>query len=261
MPYAKEKRQPSIYYEKIGKGTPVIFIPPPGVGHLTFRYQVPLLNECKLIMFDIRGDGRSGRSSVPMTMSQLAYDVKRVLDSNKVRKAVICGYSNGALIAQEFALTFPERTMGLILIGGYPAVKSFLLEKEYQIGIWAAKNALKTLLGSALAKSHFTDNQHAEELYHEMKRTDSNMLAKQYDLGLHYNCIDRLHHISVPLLLIYGANDHYIQSYQYVYRQLLRDVEVVHVEKTKHQVPTKSPQACNALMREWMRRKNLIPAY
>ncbi|UCZ55038.1 alpha/beta hydrolase [Bacillus shivajii] len=258
MPYAKQKRQPAIYYETIGKGTPVILIPPPGVGHLAFRYQIPLMDVCMLIMFDIRGDCRSDRSSEPITMSQLTYDVKRVLDANNVDNAIVCGYSNGALIAQEFALTYPEKTLGLILIGGYPEVKTFLLEKEYQIGIWAAKNELMTLLATALAKNHFTDKQHADELYQEIKRTDPQMLASQYHLGLHHSCLNRLHQLNVPLLKIYGADDHYIQVYQYLFRHLVRDVEVVYVDKTKHQVPTKSPHACNALIKEWMTRKNLI---
>jgi pimeloyl-ACP methyl ester carboxylesterase len=260
MPFAEGKYQPSIYYETIGEGTPVIFIPPPGVGHLTFRYQVSLMDECKLITFDIRGDGRSGRSVEPMTMTQLTYDVKRVLDANRVHKAVICGYSNGACIAQEFALTYPERTAGLILIGGYYAVKNFLLKKEYQIGIWAAKNGLMTLLASGLAKNHFSDNQAAKELYEEIKQTDSQMLADQYHVGLHYSSAERLNQIKVPLLLIYGSKDYYLQSYQYLFRMLIRDIEVVYIQGVKHQVPTRSPHECNALIREWMRRKTLIPS-
>ncbi|WP_088104188.1 alpha/beta fold hydrolase [Halalkalibacter urbisdiaboli] len=260
MPFAKERRQPAIYYETIGKGTPIIFIPPPGVGHLTFRYQVELIDECKLITFDIRGDGQSGRSSEPMTMTQLAYDVKRVLDANRVRKAVICGYSNGACIAQEFALTYPERTVGLILIGGYFAVRSFLLEKEYQIGIWAAKNGLMTLLAAGLAKNHFSDNQAAKEHYQEIKKTNSQMLAEQYHVGLHYSSADRLHQINVPLLLIYGAKDYYIQSYQYLFRRLIHDVEVVYIQQTKHQVPTKASHECNAVIRSWLKRKKLLPS-
>ncbi|WP_096438941.1 alpha/beta fold hydrolase [Alteribacter populi] len=261
MPFAKEKHQPSIYYETIGKGTPIIFIPPPGVGHLTFRYQVTLMDVCKVITFDIRGDCRSGRSSEPMTMTQLAYDVKRVLDANQVDKAIICGYSNGAYIAQEFAFIYPERTAGVILMGGYFAVRSFLLEKEYQIGVWAAKNELMTLLAAALAKSHFSDNQHMKELYSEIIRTDPQMLANQYHLGLHYSSADRLQQIKVPLLLIYGAEDYYIQSYQYLFRKVVRDIEVVYIQGTKHQVPTKAPYECNALIRNWMTRKKLIKPY
>lgn len=230
------------------------------MGHLTFRYQVSLMDECQIITFDIRGDGRSGRTSIPMAMEQLAYDVKRVLDANHVGKAVICGYSNGASIVQEFAINYPERTAGLILIGGFYAVRSFLLEKEYQIGIWAAKN-IKTILAAGLAKNHFTNKQAADELFNEIIRSDSKMLAAQYHVGLHYSSTDRLHQIKAPLLLIYGAKDYYIQSYQYLFRKLIPKTEVAYVHKMKHQVPTKSSHECNALIREWMRRTKLIASH
>ncbi|MBP3952873.1 alpha/beta fold hydrolase [Bacillus suaedae] len=259
MPYTVERHQPAIYYEEIGRGTPIILIPPPGVGHLTFRYQVKLIDQCQLISFDIRGDGQSERSSELMTMDQLISDVKRVLDTNHIKRAVICGYSNGACIAQEFTLTYPERTMGLILIGGYYAVNSFLLEKEYQIGIWAAKNGLMTFLAKALSRNHFSDKQAAEEHYREIKKTNPQMLAQQYQIGLHFSSESRLQQINVPLLLIYGSRDYYLHEYQHLFKQLIEDVEIVYIHGVKHQVPTKAPDECNAAIRDWLKRKKLVP--
>lgn len=255
MPFAEENKQPPIYYETSGVGKAIIFIPPPGVGHLTFRYQQALMDEFTVITFDIRGDCRSGRSSLPMTMDQLVNDVKRVLDANNIHRAIICGYSNGACIAQEFALTYPNRTEGLILISGYFAVRSFLLKKEYQLGIWIAKNRQMRPLAFALAKNHFENNNAARKHYKEIKQTDSTMLASQYYIGLHYSCADRLHHLKVPTLLIYGSKDYYIQPYQFLYRKQVKDVEVVYVDKSKHQVPTRYSKECNAVIREWVRRK------
>ncbi|MDQ0254776.1 pimeloyl-ACP methyl ester carboxylesterase [Evansella vedderi] len=259
MPYIQEENSnPSIYYETIGNGTPLILIPPPGIGHLVFRYQLSLMDVCKLITFDIRGDGQSGRSPEPMTMEQLAYDVKRVLDTNGINKGVICGYSNGASIAQEFALSYPERTDGLILIGSYYEVRSFLLEMEYQIGIWAAQKEFMTILASVLAKNHFSDTKASKELYKEIIQSDPHMLAQQYQVGLSYSSADRLHKINVPILLMYGSRDYYLQNYQHFFRKVVRDIEVVYISGVKHQVPTKAPHACNALIRGWLKRKDLI---
>ncbi|WP_153735100.1 alpha/beta fold hydrolase [Aquibacillus halophilus] len=221
-------------------------------------YQTALLDEFKVITFDIRGDCRSDRSSEQMTMIQLADDTKRILDANNIDKAVICGYSNGACIAQEFVLSYPEHTAGLIMIGAYYEVSSFLLEKEYRIGIWAAKNKLMTLLSLALAKNHFRDKELAKVMYKEIKRTNHQMLTNQYTIGLNYSCADRIQEINVPLLLIYGAWDYYIQSYQHLYRRLVSDTEVVYIQRTKHQVPTRSSVECNAIIRGWIRRKNLL---
>lgn len=257
MPFATESNKPDIYYEKIGIGTPIIFIPPPGVGHLTFHYQTALKDRYQVITFDIRGDCRSGKTSNVMTMMQLAEDVKRMLDSNNINKAIICGYSNGGCIAQEFALTFPQRTAGLILIGGYYAVKSVLLKREYQLGIWSARKKLMKAISKVLSINHFGNSPLSKQLFNEMKHTDAKMLAKQYTLGLHYSCEDRLQEMTLPLLLIYGSRDYYIHPYKFLYQKLLQDVEVVYIQGTKHQVPTKSPQECNAVIKEWILRKKL----
>ncbi|WP_017725950.1 alpha/beta fold hydrolase [Halalkalibacterium ligniniphilum] len=255
MPFANHSREPAIYYETIGKGQPLVFIPPPAMGHLTFRYQSALMNQYQVMTLDVRGDGHSGRSSSPMTITQLAHDVKRVLDAAGVRRAVVCGYSNGSMIAQEFALSYPERTAGLILFGGFSEVNSLLLEKEYKLGIWAAKNQLIPLFAKSLAISHFKDRQAAKEMELEVQRTDPQMLARQYEAGLHYRSTDRLQRIHVPLLLLYGANDHYVHHYQMPYRLMVKDVEVAYVSDCKHQLPTKRALECNAIIRSWLQRK------
>jgi pimeloyl-ACP methyl ester carboxylesterase len=123
--------------------------------------------------------------------------------------------------------------------------------------LWAARNELMTLLGGGLAINHFSDTKHARELYKEIKQTDPQMLANQYSIGLHYSSADRLNQLKVPLLLIYGAKDYYLKSYQYLFRKIVHDTEVVYVQGTKHQVPTKASHECNALIREWVRRKKL----
>ncbi|WP_163537552.1 alpha/beta hydrolase [Gracilibacillus sp. YIM 98692] len=257
MPYAREGNDPAIYYETEGNGTPIIFIPPPGMGHLTFRYQKYLKENCQVITFDVRGDCRSEKSKASFDVHTLAHDVKTILDHNDIDKAVVCGYSNGGCIAQEFALTFPDRTAGIILIGGYYDTSNFWLRKEYQLGIWVAKRHWIKLLAAGLAKNHFKDNQAAKEMMDEIVDTDPDMLAKQYQAGLVYNSLDKLHLLEVPLLLIYGARDLYVHAYQKKYRELVKDVEVVYVQKSKHQVPTRFYHECNAIIQEWVTRKGI----
>ena len=37
---------------------------------------------------------------------------------------MICGYSAGSLIAQQYGLLYPERVTFMILVGAYPEVDS-----------------------------------------------------------------------------------------------------------------------------------------
>ncbi|SER98584.1 Pimeloyl-ACP methyl ester carboxylesterase [Gracilibacillus ureilyticus] len=256
MPYTKDK--PSIYFEKEGNGPALLFIPPPAMGHLTFRYQRKLQKWCTVITFDIRGDCRSEESDHPINMELLIKDVLRILDTNEIKKAIICGYSNGGVIAQAFASLYPERTLGLILIGGYYKVSSFLLRQEYKLGIWVAKKRLINILALALSKNHFRNSDAANEIYQEIRKTDPSSLVRQYITGLKYINTNNLEQINVPLLLIYGAHDFYIHKYQYLYEEKVKDVEIAFIEKSKHQVPTKYYNECNAIILNWMKNKLLL---
>ncbi|UTW70825.1 alpha/beta hydrolase [Anaerobacillus sp. HL2] len=48
-----------------------------------------------------------------------------------MEKIVVCGYSNGGSIAQEFALTYPDRVLGVILMGGSQKLIHFYLEMNF----------------------------------------------------------------------------------------------------------------------------------
>ncbi|MDX8046606.1 alpha/beta hydrolase [Gracilibacillus sp. S3-1-1] len=255
MPFTKER--PAIYYQKGGNGNAIIFIAPPAMGHLTFRYQRLLEKNFTIITFDNRGDCRSEHND-PLCFEQLTYDIKKILDENNITKAIICGYSNGGLIAQQFAISYPEYTSALILMGGYHAPKNLLLRTEYKIGIAIAKKQWIPLLAKALSFNHFSNKNDAKEMEQEIKRTNPEMLAKQYQLGLDYDNEHELHHITVPLLIIYGANDHYVHPYQHIFRKKIEDVDVAYIHHSKHQVPTKFFHECNAIIYEWTKRKKLI---
>ncbi|UOQ47240.1 alpha/beta hydrolase [Gracilibacillus caseinilyticus] len=256
MPYTET--QPALYFQCTGSGTAIIFISPPAMGHLTFRYQQLLKDHFKLITFDNRGDCRSSGTEGILQFSDFVEDVKRIMDVNRISQAIICGYSNGGLIAQEFALRYPNHTLALILIGGYYTPGNITLRTQYGLGITIAKWKWIGLLAKGLSFNHFRDKRAAKEMELEIKKTAPHMLTQQYQLGLNYQAADRLHLIHVPLLLIYGANDFYVHSYQHAFRKKINDVEVAYIHHSKHQVPTKYYNECNAIIYEWSKRKELM---
>ncbi len=83
-----------------------------------FRVAPSLAKRYRVILVDNRG---SGRSTVPGAVvhriDAMAADVAAVLNAADERSAHICGFSMGGMIAQEFALSFPERTLSLMLLG------------------------------------------------------------------------------------------------------------------------------------------------
>ena len=66
-------------------------------------------------MIDNRGVGRSSTPNMSYTMKMFVEDVKSVLDYLQISKLHLLGCSMGGMIAQHFALTYPEMLKSLIL--------------------------------------------------------------------------------------------------------------------------------------------------
>jgi len=106
----------NIYYEIHGKGEPLVLIYGyAGDSGLWFR-QLPVLSKkYRVIAFDNRGVGRSDKPDIPYTMAMMAGDIAGLLDTVGIDAAHIFGISMGGMIAQHFALDYPQRVISLIL--------------------------------------------------------------------------------------------------------------------------------------------------
>lgn len=74
-----------------------------------------LAGRFRVITFDNRGTGRSGRAGWAFRMRDLAEDAASVLDAVGAERAGVFGISMGGMIAQELALLHPERVSKLAL--------------------------------------------------------------------------------------------------------------------------------------------------
>ena len=76
---------------------------------------LPLVARYRVVAPDLRGSGRS-RSGGPLTFEQQADDVAALLDHLAADRAVVGGVSSGSGVALRFALRYPERTSGLVIV-------------------------------------------------------------------------------------------------------------------------------------------------
>jgi len=65
----------------------------------------------------MRGHGDASRPPSGYRSSDFAADLAAFMDAVRVQAAVVAGGSSGGLIAQRFALDFPDRVSGLVLLG------------------------------------------------------------------------------------------------------------------------------------------------
>lgn len=106
-----------IYYEIKGAGEFLLLIAGFASDLTNWSKMVSLLAEkYRVIVFDNRGVGRSSAPESPYTIRQMADDTAGLLDKIGVDKAHVAGHSMGGMIAQEFALGYPEKVRSLMLL-------------------------------------------------------------------------------------------------------------------------------------------------
>ncbi|WP_211340582.1 alpha/beta fold hydrolase [Mesobacillus subterraneus] len=233
----------SLFYEEAGQGHPIIFLHPPGMGRKVFRYQHPLSEKYHLVMPDLGGHGDSTAVPESVTIQRYAEEVLQLIDSLSLEKVTLCGYSSGGSIAQEFALSYPDRTASVILCGGFAKVESPALEYEHMLGMYFVKSSPKTL-AKVIATAHTFDKNFRNELIEHMLKTDRRTWLHFYHESLNYTCLDRLKNLSAPMLLVYGARD-FINQHLRAYERELDDFQAVIIQKVSHQVPVKKWQEFN----------------
>ena len=79
-------------------------------------YQFPLLTaKYRVLVYDIPGHGESDPPVGQDSFDDLATDLTALLDHNHIDRVTFVGLSIGGMIAQHFALLYPERLQALVL--------------------------------------------------------------------------------------------------------------------------------------------------
>jgi proline iminopeptidase len=89
----------------------------PGLDHMTVKSALgPLAEDFQVLYFDLRGHGRSDRSSAgSWNMRTWADDLRRLCDALGLDKPVVLGSSFGGDVALTYAGLFPDHPGGVIL--------------------------------------------------------------------------------------------------------------------------------------------------
>jgi pimeloyl-ACP methyl ester carboxylesterase len=100
----------AIHYAIYGKGSPVIFLHG-GLANTDYwgNQVTAVAAHHTVILMDSRGHGRSTRDTRPYGYDLMADDVVALMDSLKIAKADIVGWSDGSILGIDLALRHKER--------------------------------------------------------------------------------------------------------------------------------------------------------
>ena len=106
-------------YRRSGHGPAVVLIHGVGLQKAVWAPQIAALEaDHDMIAVDMLGHGASSEPPPEPHLEDYADAVRAVLDDLGIAKAHVIGHSMGALVALEFALNHPERTLGVVAMNG-----------------------------------------------------------------------------------------------------------------------------------------------
>ncbi len=210
-----------IHYEINGSGLPLVLIAGLGYPAWEWHKMLPFLSKhFKVITYDNRGVGLTETPAGPYTASLLAADLAGLLDSLGIDQAIVMGHSMGGFIAQAFALEYPSRLNRLVLCStnfGGPNHVPISAEAMTVLSDISSDPLTRFKKGLVVSTAPGFADKHSEIIQDWLDWRLANPIngpGYQAQMAIGLGLISpeasfepKLHHITVPTLILFGAHD------------------------------------------------------
>jgi pimeloyl-ACP methyl ester carboxylesterase len=240
MPYIEVEDERLFYAETRAPNTRLTMVLVHGAGenHLVWSTQLRRIDGVTVYALDLPGHGKSGgkgRSSVGNYVEVM----RGCLDALGVNRAVLTGHSMGGAIAQQFALTYPAHTAGLILVATGAKLR---VTPQVLTGILTDTEATLDLV-TRFAWGPDAPAQMVQLGHAQMAETSPQVAAGDYAACDAFDVRERLEQIIVPTLVIGGTAD---QMTPFKYAEFLAEkipgAKLVRIEGAGHMVMLEQPE-------------------
>jgi proline iminopeptidase len=281
-----------IYYKIIGQGQPLLIVHGgPGASHDYFLpYLLPLARTNRLIFIDERGSGQSQKleNTSDYTVENMVEDVEVVRQDLNLGKISLLGHSFGGVLAQAYALKYPENLSHLILCSTFHSTSKMnevfnkikekmapelltRIEKMEHEGLYGhgkeyEKNRYTSeYMIAAWGEGYFpylyqnhpdanydpvANGNMAWELYREMWGSHGEFVIDGNLKSVEY--ADRLSTITVPTLITVGDNDECAPSLSEEMHQKIKGSKLVVFPKSGHMTFVDQPTLFISAVNEFL---------
>lgn len=201
----------SLNRKSAGDGPAVVLLHPVGLD-MTCWHDVAgrLQSRFRVVMLDLRGHGASPPADAGMTLADYAADVRHTLAAAGIDRSAIVGLSFGGMVAQAFALDYPE-TVTQLVVAACPST----LPDEARTALAArgragAEHGMASLVEGTLERwftPGFIEKGGALAVRDRLLRTDSGAWDSAWQAISRIDTRPRLGEIAVPTLCIAGELD------------------------------------------------------
>lgn len=212
-------------YVDSGHGLVIIFLPGLCGSKAWFCYQIAGLSDnFRVIAMNFRPFGKWGYS-----LELLTQDINQLLTQLRTPAAAVCGHGLGALVAIQFALSYPQRCLGLILSSASPSfchVTDEQIRSDMIIGqpgrsdLWG--RILNLLFGKSKSRIDCSSTDPLEFLALNNGAPDIATLDARIKLMRETDLTPKLDRLRMPALIVAGAKepDYILTGCETLYEQI-----------------------------------------
>ena len=251
-----------ISWDSEGEGEPVVLIS--GLAYpcdMFFRIRPALAAHHRVLCLDNRGAGRTGDvPGAPYSVETLAGDVLALLDEAGERSAHVVGTSMGGLVAQELALTAPDRVRSLVLACTHPGVAHSVWDPEAIALLMSRAEMTAEQAAEASVPFNYAPATPRERIEQDwavrlpLAASPAGYVAQAQGTAV-WSGLERLSSLRVPTLVLHGELDRLVPVANG--RRIAAEVpgaELVVLPDANHVFWTDQPERTVEVLLDWLER-------
>jgi pimeloyl-ACP methyl ester carboxylesterase len=203
----------AIDYRDCGEGLPVVFIHAFPLDQTMWDEQARVLkNHCRVITLDLRGFGNSDATAGVCSMSQMAADIRELLKSLRIDRAMLAGISMGGYVSMAFYRDHPQMVCALALANTRATADTAEARERRMKSAERAERDGSAAIADDMIAIAFASEKPESRLIQRVRamieaNPPSSLAAAQRGMAARPCSTDLLSRIDFPTLIIAGTDD------------------------------------------------------
>ena len=248
----------NLYYEIYGKGDPLLFIH--GLGSSTRDWEAQtayFAKHYKVIVFDLRGHGKSDKPSGAYTIPLFEEDTAVLIKALKLGKVHLTGISLGGMVALQLTVNHPELVKSLVVVNSASEMivntlkDRFILFQRFLV----LRTCGMRSMGKQIAGRMFPEPKQEElrRIFTERwAENDPSAYRRSLKAVVNWSVTDRLSEILCPVLVLTAEFDYTWIRNRSVWSERIKQCSFKTIKNSRHGTPADQPEEFNRAVKSFL---------
>jgi len=257
------------YYEDYGSGQTIVVLHGATADHQVWAEQLqPLTDDYRVILYDLRGHGKTGGSNHDRyTIDIYVDDLAALIDTLDLDRPVVLGHSMGGMISYAFAGEYSESLSALITVGAMTPERFSTKERVF---MGTMTRVVYPLMGNERIQTAFmwsfkklfgddamVEMDELQELRDTHACDDPDLSASERAKIMaavrgYFGSNWSWQISETPTLLLYGENEPFVESHANYLEAQLAECQTAEIPDASHNAHVEKPEFIRTQIQEFV---------